>query len=106
VQVQRERAGLVPRPLQRTVYLVQAGRDALSAALSDDGQHVLELVGDAVEIIAAEPGRSEVQPGQAQLAETALLQGVGFVELDGMCCVAFGVGIAVRPTEPSRAVAV
>jgi len=50
MQVQRECAGLVPRPLQRAAYLVQPAREAVSTAPSRDGQHVLKLLHGTVEI--------------------------------------------------------
>ncbi len=77
VQIQRERGSLVPRAVQCAAHLVQAASDAFDTPLDCDGQHVLELFGGAVEIVAAEPGCGEVQPGQTQLTEAALLRGVG-----------------------------
>ncbi|MDQ3990295.1 MAG: CHAT domain-containing protein, partial [Actinomycetota bacterium] len=70
--------------------------DAVGAAPGRDGEDVLDLFGGAVEIVSAEPCHCEVQAGQAELAEAALLGRVGFVELHGALGVPFGVGVA-RP---------
>ena len=100
MQIHRKRRGLVSRPLQGAGNLVEAAGDAVGAAPGGDGEDILDLFERAVEIVSAEPGGSEVQASQAQLTEATLLRWVGFVELDGVLGVAFGVGAARWAAQP------